>query len=602
MNSNKEIHDRNQNRYFQSPSRIIPGEPSDSACLPISMKFCRHLQYNFTSYPNLLGHRGPRDADRLNEAARLLVDSECSPYIQHVLCHVLQPPCSESVKSDGNPSMWLPPCRNVCMAVSTACKAKIGLSQQNRRQDFVQNKLLSNDIVTGLRDLLRCDLFPIDNGMGSCTTKPVTNHIPEVEPSECVRALENNGHRNRICDGLMDCHDFSDEVACDYCPEGLVHCGVGAACIDVKQRCDGVPDCPNGSDERGCLTVAPDMDAAHFVHQYFQEGYVVFSEGNSTGKICVDSLNSSSLSPARQQSFLEMFGESACRSMSYRTMEHVTVRIDNERSVDYAHLTEPARWRATFVRAPCRSRQVLHLTCSELECGIRPVHVHPDRPGNHLTMLPASHGDWPWLAALIRDGVHACDGTLIADQWLLTSSYCFEGQGRAHWVARFATVRLSSDAPWEQERRVVGMVRSPVKGSSLALIKLESPVIFSDFVRPVCLTKESTSWKAMTSRCLFLAWRQGDVLREVTAKIQSNPICNNTATVCAELLSNKDYCQNDEFAGSPLLCQEKAGEAWSLVGVSSEHRHCDTPPTHQEVRLYDGIINNADWIVHTVRR
>ena len=60
------------------------------------------------------------------------------------------------------------------------------------------------------------------------------------------------------------------------------------------------------------------MDAANFVHQYFPSGYVVFTEGNNTGKICVDSLNTSSLTISRQQNFLEMFGESACRSMSYR--------------------------------------------------------------------------------------------------------------------------------------------------------------------------------------------------------------------------------------------------------------------------------------------
>ena len=115
------------------------------------------------------------------------------------------------------------------------------------------------------------------------------------------------------------------------------------------------------------VTVAPDMAAANFVHQYFHEGYIVFTEGNNTGKICVDSLNSSSLmSTARQQSFLEIFGESACRSMSYRIMERIEIRIDNERSADYAHLTEPIRWRATFLRAPCRKRQVLYLSCSGL--------------------------------------------------------------------------------------------------------------------------------------------------------------------------------------------------------------------------------------------
>ena len=62
------------------------------------------------------------------------------------------------------------------------------------------------------------------------------------------------------------------------------------------------------------------------------------------------------------------------------------------------------------------------------ECGARPVHMHPDQPFSDLvSTLPSSHGDWPWLAALIRDGVHACDGTLVSEYWLLTSSACFDG-------------------------------------------------------------------------------------------------------------------------------------------------------------------------------
>jgi len=53
---------------------------------------------------------------------RLLLESECSPYIQHVLCHILQPPCY-SVENTIFPhhletSHSLPPCRSVCKSAA----------------------------------------------------------------------------------------------------------------------------------------------------------------------------------------------------------------------------------------------------------------------------------------------------------------------------------------------------------------------------------------------------------------------------------------------------------------------------------------------------
>lgn len=61
-----------------SPGPLIPintfyqpqQQSERSGCVPISLNFCRHLAYNFTSFPNLLGHRGAREVDRLNEAAK----------------------------------------------------------------------------------------------------------------------------------------------------------------------------------------------------------------------------------------------------------------------------------------------------------------------------------------------------------------------------------------------------------------------------------------------------------------------------------------------------------------------------------------------------
>jgi len=56
-------------------------------------------------------------------------------------------------------------------------------------------------------------------------------------------------------------------------------------------------------------------------------------------------------------------------------MERIEVRTDNERSLDYAHLAEPVRLRATFLGTflPCRKRQVLYLSCSGL--GILEIYV-----------------------------------------------------------------------------------------------------------------------------------------------------------------------------------------------------------------------------------
>jgi hypothetical protein len=52
-------------------------------------------------------------------------------------------------------------------------------------------------------------------------------------------------------------------------------------------------------------------------------------------------------------------------------------------------------------------------------------------------------------------------------------------QGRSKWAAKFASVRLNSRAPWEQNRQIVGMVKSPVEGNSIVILKMDKPVIFS---------------------------------------------------------------------------------------------------------------------------
>ena len=72
-------------------------------------------------------------------------------------------------------------------------------------------------------------------------------------------------------------------------------------------------------------------------------------------------------------------------------------------------------------------------------------------------------------------------------------------------MARFASVRLNSRAPWEQKRRIVGMVKSPVEGNSIVILKMDKPVVFSDFARPICLPS-SDEFIHMGATCVTLGW------------------------------------------------------------------------------------------------
>ncbi len=75
-----------------------------------------------------------------------------------------------------------------------------------------------------------------------------------------------------------------------------------------------------------------------------------------------------------------------------------------------------------------------------------------------------------------------------------------------------ASIRPTSRAPWEQRRRIVGMVSSPVEDNSIVLLKLDQPVALSDFTRPICLPA-SDHFIHLGATCVVLSWdTRGEIL------------------------------------------------------------------------------------------
>ena len=99
-------------------------------------------------------------------------------------------------------------------------------------------------------------------------------------------------------------------------------------------------------------------------------------------------------------------------------------------------------------------RNVVNITCGDLECGRTPAHVKMEskiKLGMRSDM--ALHGDWPWFVALYKNGLHVCDGdfdeffyifkfsckyfdltsfflfkgVLVDELWILTTESCFQG-------------------------------------------------------------------------------------------------------------------------------------------------------------------------------
>ncbi|NP_001139871.1 Serine protease 27 [Salmo salar] len=150
---------------------------------------------------------------------------------------------------------------------------------------------------------------------------------------------------------------------------------------------------------------------------------------------------------------------------------------------------------------------------------------------------------------------------------------------------------------------------STTSDDDICLLKLSSPVTFTDYIQPVCLAAvDSTYYTGTTSWVTGWGNINSDVplpspgtLQEVTVPVVGNRECSCLYTgfssitnnmICAGLLSGgRDSCQGD--SGGPMVSEQ--GQVWIQSGVVSFGQGCaaaNFPGVYTRVSQYQTWINS----------
>ncbi|XP_045428818.1 atrial natriuretic peptide-converting enzyme isoform X2 [Pipistrellus kuhlii] len=578
-----------------------------SQCEPITLELCMNLPYNYTHFPNYLGHKTQKEASISWESSLFpaLVQTNCYKYLMFFACTILAPKC------DMNTTQRIPPCRALCEQSKEHCESVLGIVGLHWPEDT------------------DCSKFPQENSDNQTCLMP-DEDVEECSPSHFKCDSEGCVLASRRCDGESDCDDGSDEENCGCKERGLWECPSNKQCLKSTVICDGFPDCPDNVDEINCTFCQEDeLECAN----YECVSRDVWCDGKAD---CLDSSdewdcvtlstkdNSSSFLTAHRSAtehhvcadgWQETLSQLACRQMGLG--EPSVTEFIPEQEPDQPWLTLDFDWeslngttlhRRLVKGQSCHSRSKISLLCAKQDCGRRPAARMNKRILGGRTSRP---GRWPWQCSLQSGpNEHICGCVLIAKKWVLTVAHCFEGRESASgWTVVFGINNLDHPTAFVQTRGVKSIILHPryvreVVDYDISIVELSAEVQETSYVRPVCLPR---AWQVLepSTYCSISGWghmgsKMPYKLQEGEVRVISLEQCQShfdmktitTRMICAGYESGTvDSCMGD--SGGPLVCEQPGGR-WTLFGLTSWGSICFSKV--QGPGVYSNVSYFTPWI------